>query len=77
MLSKNSNSSIKIYLGKFLNIMTIDDDRVEPEGVKPLAVGLHVVLQRGGVGLTETVHVEDNTEVGQVVVAGKVKGFPH
>lgn len=39
--------------------MAVDDDGVETEGLEPLAVDLHVVLQGGWLALTETVYVED------------------
>ena len=39
------------YLDELLDVMTINDDGVEAEGLEPLAVHLHVVLERGSLAL--------------------------
>ena len=67
---------VKVNLAKFLDIVTVDDDGVEAERFQPLAVGFHVVLQCRRLRLPEAVHVENRTQVVQMVVACKVESFP-
>merc|ERR1719208_702711 len=56
--------------------LSVDHDGVEAEGLQPLPVGLHVVAEGGGVGLSQPVHVDDGAEVVELVVTGKVESLP-
>ena len=50
--------------------------RALPESIDTLAIGLHVVLQRGGITLTESVHIDHGTEIVQFVERREGQGFP-
>ena len=60
-----------------LHVMTVHHNGVEPKGVEPLPVHLHLVLERRGLALSESVHVHDGDQVVQLVVAGEGGGLPH
>jgi len=65
------------YLAKLLDVVAVDNDGVEAKSVEPFAVDLHVVLERCRFRLAQSVDVEDGAQVVQLVVAGKMQGFPN
>ena len=52
--------------GQFDDVVTVDDDGVEPEGLEAGPVRLHVVLEGRGVALPQPVHVDDGAQVVQL-----------
>ena len=47
----------------YLHVVPVYDDGVESEPLHPGLVGVHLVLQRGRVRLTQAVHVDDGAKV--------------
>ncbi len=52
-MSKGQHGLTGTYLADLLHVVAVHNDGVHPEGLNSSAVGLHVVLQRGGVGLAQ------------------------
>ena len=63
-------------LAKFDNIVSVHNHRVESKALQSLAILFHVMLQRCGVTLAQSVDVEDGAEVVKLVEAGKVERLP-
>lgn len=61
---------------QLLHIMSVDDNRVEAEGVQALAVSFHLMLERRRLRLPQAVHIEDDAQVVEFVVPGEVERFP-
>ncbi len=48
-------NQLQANLAELLDIVAVDDDSVDAEGLDPLAVGLHVVLQGSRIRLAQPV----------------------
>ena len=64
-------------LHQFCDVVTVNDNGVEPERLHALSVLFHVMLKGSGITLTQTVDINDGAEVVQFVETGKIDGFPN
>src|SRR5439155_332215 len=58
------------------DIVSVHRQRIPPEATPPGAVGLYVVLQKGGIALAETVDIDDRAEVIELKMHGELGRFP-
>src|SRR5437762_2472105 len=59
-----------------LEIMAIDLDRVPSKCASAGSIGIAVPAQLGLASLAEAIHVQDGSEVVELVVAGMIEGLP-
>ena len=56
--------------------MPVNHQRLPAEAGPPGAITLHVVLQHGGIALTQSIDIDNGTEVIQAMIARDFNRFP-
>ena len=57
--------------------MPVNHQRLPAKAGPPGAIGLHVVLQHGGIALTQSIDIDNGTEVIQAMIARDFNRFPY